>query len=122
LTALYCRKNKGLQIGAFVIMSNHIHTIWTAINANLSDIIRDFKSFTSKAICKSIAEEPESRKEWLLHMFEFYGRRTIANDLYKVWTSNNHPEEIFGEDFLKTKLIYTHENPVRAGLVHDPVD
>jgi len=118
----FCRKNKGLEIGAFVIMSNHIHTIWTAVNANLSDIVRDFKTFTSKAISKSIADEPESRREWLLYMFEFYARRTMANDHYKVWTSNNHPEEVFGEDFLRTKLNYTHENPVRAGLVVDPIE
>ena len=49
----FCRKNKGLLIGGYVIMSNHIHVIWTASNNNLSDIVRDFKTFTSKAITSS---------------------------------------------------------------------
>jgi putative transposase len=113
----YCRKNKGLLIGAYVIMTNHIHIIWTASNNNLSDIIRDFKTFTSKAISASVEAEPESRREWLLYMFHFFANRTNANDNYKVWTGNNHPEEIHSERFLKSKLNYIHQNPVRAGLV-----
>ncbi len=98
----FCRKNKQLDIGAFVIMSNHIHVIWTANNGNLSDVVRDFKTFTSKAITKLIEDESESRRKWLLHMFQFYANRTNANDFFKVWTSNNHPEEIYSNDFLQT--------------------
>lgn len=117
---LFCRKNKGLHIGAYVIMSNHIHFIWTASNANLSDIVRDFKTHTSKAITNAIQQEPESRRNWLLYMFEFYAKRTNANDYFKVWTGSNHPEEIYSETFMRTKLNYIHENPVRAGLVSEP--
>jgi putative transposase len=115
----FCRKNKGLLIGGYVIMSNHIHTIWTASQNNLSDIIRDFKTHTSKAITTSIEMEPESRREWLLYMFGFYANRTNANEFYKVWTGNNHPEEIHSEAFLRQKLNYIHDNPVRAGLVNE---
>lgn len=115
----YCQKNKSLQVGAYVIMTNHIHVIWTASNNNLSDIIRDFKTYTSKSITRSIESEPESRREWLLYMFGFYANRTAANDYYKVWTGNNHPEEIYSPDFLITKLSYIHQNPVRAGIVSE---
>ncbi len=116
----FCRQQKGLQVGAYVIMSNHMHTIWTATHSNLSDIIRDFKTFTSKAITAAIQAEPESRRDWLLYMFQFYANRTAANDNFKVWTGNNHPEEIQSEDFLRSKLNYIHNNPVRAGLVAEP--
>jgi putative transposase len=116
----FCRENKALQIGAYVIMSNHIHTIWTALNNNLSDIVRDFKTYTSKAITAAIQEEPESRREWLLYMFSFYANQTAANDYFKVWTNNNHPEAIYTDSFMRTKLNYIHENPVRAGLVAEP--
>jgi REP element-mobilizing transposase RayT len=50
----YCQQNKGLQIGGYVIMSNHVHTIFTATQNNLSDVVRDFKTYTSKAITKAI--------------------------------------------------------------------
>ncbi|MCX6315788.1 MAG: transposase [Bacteroidetes bacterium] len=115
----YCRKNKGLQIGAYVIMSNHVHAILTATRGNLSDVIRDFKTHTSKAISSSIKQEPESRREWLLYMFNFFANRTNENENFKVWTGNNHPEAIYGDTFLRTKLNYIHDNPVRAGLVSD---
>jgi len=101
-------------------MSNHIHLIWTATNNNLSDIVRDFKTFTSKAISGSIERETESRHDWLLYMFRFYANRTNANENFKVWTGNNHPEEIHSKSFLRTKLNYIHENPVRAKLVAEP--
>ncbi len=60
----FCREKKGLLVGAYVIMSNHIHTIWTATNKNLSDILRDFKTFTSKAITDAIQSEEECRRDW----------------------------------------------------------
>jgi REP element-mobilizing transposase RayT len=101
-------------------MTNHIHTIWTATRQNLSDVLRDFKTYTSKAITQSIKSEPESRREWLLYMFNFFANRTNANEYFKVWTSNNHPEEIYGDTFLKTKLNYIHNNPVKAGWVSTP--
>lgn len=53
-------------------------------NANLSDVVRDFKTFTSKAITKAIEDEPGSRRNWLLYMFQFYANPTNANDYFKV--------------------------------------
>ena len=52
----YCQKEKQLYIHAFVIMSNHVHLVVSAEEGNckLSDIIRDFKKFTSKKIVKTI--------------------------------------------------------------------
>lgn len=118
----FCRNKKGLLIGSYVIMSNHIHTIWTATQNNLSDIVRDFKTHTSKAITTSIEKDIESRREWLLYMFKYFANGTNANEKYKVWTGNNHPEEIYSEAFLRQKLNYIHENPVRAGWVRRPED
>lgn len=46
----YCRKNKGLQLWAYVIMTNHVHVIVSAKNENLSDVIRDFKRHTASTI------------------------------------------------------------------------
>lgn len=47
----FCTKEKGLRLFAYVIMSNHLHLIVAAEHGfNLSNIIRDFKKFTSKQI------------------------------------------------------------------------
>ncbi|MDH7461608.1 transposase [Chitinophagaceae bacterium 26-R-25] len=120
----FCIAKKGLRLHAYVIMSNHVHVIWTATEKSLSDIMRDFKTFTSKEILRSIADkgQVESRRDWLLYMFEFFGKRTNANDKYKLWSGNNHPEIIYSVDFMRTKLDYIHNNPVRAGIVQNPSD
>ncbi|PZX20595.1 REP element-mobilizing transposase RayT [Breznakibacter xylanolyticus] len=72
----YCQKNKGLEIFAWCIMTNHLHLMVRATEGNLlQDIVRDFKKFTSKAILKAIAEnQRESRKEWLLKLFPLLAR------------------------------------------------
>jgi len=58
----YCQKEKGLELFSWVLMSNHVHLISRAKEGyELSNILRDFKKFTSKQIIKSIQEEGESR-------------------------------------------------------------
>jgi len=59
---------------SYVIMSNHIHCIVSA-NNNLSDVVRDFKKFTSKEILKLVNENTqESRKELLLMIFKYHAK------------------------------------------------
>jgi len=53
----YCIANKGLKVYCWCLMSNHLHLIASAgEEGNLSDILRDFKKFTSKAIIDAIKE------------------------------------------------------------------
>ena len=44
----YCQEFKGLNVYAYVIMSNHIHLLGSSETGNLGSVIRDFKSHTSK--------------------------------------------------------------------------
>ena len=71
----YCQKEKGLNIYAFVIMSNHIHILANSTTAELSDTIRDFKKYTSKRIIEEIVNGTESRKKWMLNMFKYAAKR-----------------------------------------------
>ena len=75
----HCQQNKQLSIGAYVIMTNHVHLIWQSKSGKLSDTLRDFKSFCTKEFIQAIEKENESRKDWLLHMFRFYANRTNQN-------------------------------------------
>lgn len=82
----YCQKNKGLEIYAYCIMSSHIHLLCKANNGFLlSDIMRDFKKFTSKNIIQTIIDEPESRREWMLAYFEKACGHLKREQAYKVW-------------------------------------
>lgn len=112
----YCQEHKGLEIYAWVIMSNHVHLIVRAKHENLSDVIRDFKKYTSKAIFKLIEDNSkESRKEWLLKVLSYEGKIWF-------WEEGYHGEEIVSNDFYQLKEKYIHMNPVRAGIVSKEED
>ena len=60
----YCQKFKGLEIYGWCLMTNHLHMIVKATGHQmLSEILRDFKKFTAKAIIQMIIEQPESRRK-----------------------------------------------------------
>ncbi len=66
----YCQKNKGLVVFAYCLMHSHLHLFCRADgDLTLSEIMRDFKKYTSKKIIQTIQDEPESRREWLLEYF-----------------------------------------------------
>jgi len=51
----YCQKHKGLEIYAYCIMPGHIHLLCKAKESFLlSNIMRDFKKYTSKKIIETI--------------------------------------------------------------------
>ena len=114
----YCQKEKGLIIFAYCIMSNHIHLIANAEESFLlKDTIRDFKKFTSKKIIAQIQNETESRREWMLKLFEDEAEPSKRHKYYKFWQEGNHAIELFSEKFVWDKINYIHNNPVEAGLV-----
>ena len=96
----FCQKNKGLEIHAWCIMSNHVHLVFRSINGqNPELLVGDLKRFTSQSIVKSIKENPrESRKEFLLDFFKKEAK------------------------FLELKIDYVHNNPVEEGLVYKAED
>ena len=64
----YCSEHKGMKIYSYCIMPSHLHMICSADQLKLSDILRDFKSYSAKRIITLIENNPiESRKEWLLY-------------------------------------------------------
>lgn len=119
----YCQQQKGLKIHAWCIMSNHVHLIISAAHNNTSDILRDFKKFTSKEIIKAIEEnDKESRKDWMLAVFREAGSLNSRNNTYQFWRQDNQPKELFSPQFTVQKICYIHNNPVEAGLVEKPED
>jgi REP element-mobilizing transposase RayT len=114
----YCGEKKGLVIYAWCIMSNHVHLIISAKDNNVSDVLGDFKKFTSKQILKAIIEHAgESRREWMLQIFKKAGEANSRNTNYEFWQQDNQPKIIYTPDFGRQKLEYIHDNPVEAGIV-----
>lgn len=117
----YCQQHKGLVVYAYVVMPSHVHLLISAEDgANLSSIIRDLKKYTSQKILKQILEGPESRREWMLHRFDFAGRPLQRITNFKFWQDGFHPKACGTYPFLKQKLDYIHNNPVEAEIVDEP--
>jgi putative transposase len=117
----HCQQEKGLVLHAWCIMSNHLHLIASARNHNLSDILRDFKKFTSKQIISAIENnEHESRKDWMLKIFSEQGQNNSRNKNYQFWRQDNQPQELYSPKFVFQKINYIHNNPVVAGIVEKP--
>ena len=119
----HCQKSKGLEIYAYVIMSSHIHLFCKATDGFiLSDVMRDFKKFTSKKILQTIIDEPESRREWLLDYFKKVCEHLKREQQFKVWQDGYHAEHIYSNSFIKQKIEYIHSNPVKDKIVTLPED
>ncbi len=119
----FCQAEKGLLLHSWCIMSNHLHLIVSAKNANLSDLLRDFKKYTSKQIVAAIAANPkESRKEWMLEIFKREGAKNSRNSEYQFWRQDNRPMELYSGPFIFQKMNYIHNNAVEAGIVEKPED
>ena len=119
----YCIQHKGLKVHAWCIMSNHVHLIISTEKENVSDVLRDFKKFTSKAITEAIQNsKEESRKNWMLWIFKKAGEKNSRNNDYQFWRQDNHPLQLETITFTLNKLNYLHNNPVKAGLVEKAED
>lgn len=117
----YCIQNKGLNVYAYCLMTNHLHLI---VNCDepfkLKDVIRDFKRHTVKQVLFQILNEPESRREWMMERFQKNGEAFKSNENIKFWQSGNHAIELFTEKFVWDKIHYIHNNPVEEGFVKKP--
>lgn len=119
----YCIENKGLELYAYCIMPSHIHLLCRDYGEQtVSEIMRDFKKFTAKKLVAVIQNEPESRRGWLLKMFKEACVHLKRNQQYKVWQNGYYAEKVFSQKFIKQKVNYIHNNPVKDRIVEKPED
>ncbi|KAA5549145.1 REP-associated tyrosine transposase [Adhaeribacter rhizoryzae] len=118
----FCQREKGLEIYAWCIMSNHLHlALGTAGILPLPDIIRDFKKYTSVTLVRAIAANPqESRKDWMLEIFKRTAETSNKHQKYQFWQNQYHPIELTDNIKQQRCLHYIHHNPVVAGMVSEP--
>lgn len=96
--------------GGFVLMPDHVHVIvWFPEDNQLSHFMKQWKQRSSVQIKRLLCTELKS-----------YARFMAPRD--PVWQPRYYDFNIYSEKKLREKLEYMHLNPVRAGLVHRPVD
>lgn len=119
----YCIEHKGLIVYSWVIMSNHVHLVIEGRNNTLDNILRDLKRHTAQSLLKAIQENPqESRKDWMIWLFQKSGSKNSNNERYQFWQQHNQPIELSCDSSaIDSTIDYIHNNPVKAGFVDDPV-
>lgn len=117
---IYCKNNLGLELYCWCIMPSHVHLIFKAKDNNPETLLGRFKEHTSKQIVKAIKENSqESRKEWMLWMFERAGLKSSNVKTNQFWQHNNKPIELWSAAVIEQKADYIHDNPVIAGFVNE---
>jgi len=120
----YCQKNKGLEVFAWCVMTNHVHLVFRVVGDGKPELVLgDIKRFSSRKLIEAIQNNPkESRKEWLLTKFKEAGLQSSNVKGYQFWRHDNKPIELWSNKVIDEKISYTHNNPVDAGLVFKPED
>ena len=115
------RLRERLKLYAFVIMPNHLHVI-IQCNAEdpLADVIRDLKKHIADRLvrhCQAEGNQP---------VLDFLALAVTRPDRqrYKVWEDGYDAKDVFSPEFLRQKMIYSHNNPCQPhwNLVERPED
>jgi REP element-mobilizing transposase RayT len=113
----FYRYKQSFKLLGYVIMPDHIHLlIWPYGKSTVSEIMRDYKEFTAKRVIRQA--EVEGIREWVA-AFQRAGEETGRSE-NKVWQDSYWDVNVYTESFLRQKLNYMHENPIRVGLVKNP--
>lgn len=90
-----CVDEKGMEIYAWCIMPSHVHLVFRSTIQKPEELIRDFKSYTSKQLIQLIENNmQESRREWLLNSFKKAAASNSNNTKNQFWQQHNKPIEV----------------------------
>jgi putative transposase len=105
--------NKRVRLYAFVIMQNHIHLIWQALNEFTPvNIQHSLLSYTAHQMQLKLQKGNAS----LLLSFKV----TAEDRSYQFWERDSLGIELYTHDTFIQKLDYIHYNPVKAGVCRFP--
>ena len=105
--------NKKITLNAFVIMSNHFHSIWQPLFGFTPKMIQEsFMKHTSKQLINALGQNNQVfLNECLVNK---------ADRKYQIWKRRPLSVELFTPAVFNQKLEYIHNNPVEAGLCKYP--
>lgn len=110
----FMQEEERIVLYGYVLMKDHLHLIMTS--EKLIDEIRNIKSFTAKKILGFLIE---NNFDDLVEKFKENKLSHKTDSNHQFWQEGSHPKMILGNEMLRRKLEYIHNNPVRAGYVDD---
>jgi len=110
------RHSGGFYIFAYVIMPDHIHVL-TDGKRKPSDVLRFTKGIMSRRIIGFLKDHGyESSLEKLRH------EKQSRDYKYSLWEHHSNVMLLTSEGAFMQRVHYTHQNPMRAGLVEGAED
>lgn len=105
------RNSGGFSLYAYVVMLDHLHVI-TDSPRKPSDILRYINGIISRRVINHLKDQGHERS--LLKL-----RHETKNRGYKysLWDHHSNTRVLMTEKMLMERVHYTHNNPVRAGMV-----
>ncbi|WP_075184711.1 REP-associated tyrosine transposase [Teredinibacter haidensis] len=116
LDSLRFLNKEGLNVYAWVVLENHCHFVLQS-KALDQDIAR-LKSWTAKQLIHYLTE---NNVRQILDQLAFYKKAYKHDRAYQFWQEGVHPELIQGEDMMRQKIEYIHQNPIKRGYVDETV-
>jgi len=108
------RRSGEFTLYAYVIMADHLHVITDSILPP-SKILQFINGITSRRIIDYLKKQGyDTSLTKLRH--EIRPRRYS----YSLWDHHPNVRLLWSESMLMERVTYTHQNPVRAGLVSHP--
>ena len=111
----YRQRENGWRILAYVILENHLHMI--VQSPHLKRELPRFKSYTARQLIDYLQDVNASR---LLQQFASLKKQHKRDRKHQLWEEGSHPQEIIGQNMLRQKIEYIHQNPVKRGYVDKP--
>ena len=110
------RSKEPFKLIGYVIMPDHVHLLANPLCLDISLIIGRLKGRAAAAILKWLRAE---RCEALLASFRL-PHSLSSGQTHAVWLQDFSAIDIWSRRFIRQKLNYIHNNPVRAGLCDHP--
>ena len=108
-------KLNGHYIDGYVIMPNHVHALIAFRNTgkSINTIVGNGKRFIAYEIIKRLEQQQESKVLHQLYL-SVEAKDRERNKKHEVWEDSFDWKECRTHKFMKQKLDYMHDNPVRG--------
>ena len=69
-------------------------------------------------ILSVMLEDQSDKYQNFINQFKIAGENHCKPIQYKVWKDGNHAIELYSNKFIRQKINYIHQNPVKAGYTN----
>lgn len=110
------RRRHKILILAYVIMPDHVHLLVYG-DRRMEDVLRLLNGVSARRVIQYLKDNGFDNS-----LFKLRGETRERNHKHSVWQHHSDSLEIFCEGTFRQKVEYINMNPVRAGLVDDPME